>query len=47
MSLMTNENPTAVWIRKKLRENKPFLLDELTPAGAKLFVALGVVRSGI
>ena len=41
MSLMENENPTAVWIRKKLRANKPFLLDELTPSGVKLFVALG------
>ena len=41
MSLMTNENPTATWIRKKLRSNQPFLLDELTPSGVKLFVALG------
>lgn len=36
-----NENPTAVWIRKKLRANEPFLLDELTPAGVPLYVALG------
>jgi hypothetical protein len=38
---MENENPTAVWIRKKLRANEPFLLDELTPAGVELYVALG------
>ena len=36
-----DENPTATWIRKKLRANEPFLLDELTPSGVKLFVALG------
>lgn len=36
-----NENTTAIWIRAKLRANKPFLLDELTPSGLKLFVALG------
>lgn len=37
---MTNENPTAVWIRKKLRNGDPFLLDELTPSGVPLYVAL-------
>lgn len=36
-----SQNPTAVWIRKKLRANEPFLLDELTPAGVPLYVALG------
>ncbi len=36
-----NENTTATWIRAKLRANKPFILDELTPSGLKLFVALG------
>jgi hypothetical protein len=36
-----NENTTAVWIRAKLRADKPFVLDELTPSGLKLFVALG------
>ena len=41
LSLMATENLTAVWIRKKLRANAPFLLDELTPSGVKLFVALG------
>ena len=35
------ENTTAIWIRAKLRANQPFLLDELTPSGLKLFVALG------
>jgi hypothetical protein len=39
--MKTNENTTATWIRAKLRANKPFLLDELTPSGLKLFVALG------
>lgn len=36
-----SENTTAVWIRAKLRADKPFLLDELAPSGLKLFVALG------
>ena len=36
-----NENTTAIWIRAKLRANEPFVLDELTPSGLKLFVALG------
>ncbi len=35
------ENTTAIWIRAKLRANQPFLLDELTPSGLKLSVALG------
>lgn len=39
--MKTNENTTATWIRAKLRANKPFVLDELTPSGLKLFVALG------
>jgi len=34
-------SPDAIWIRKKLRANEPFVLDELTPSGVKLFVALG------
>jgi hypothetical protein len=34
-------SPDAVWLRRKLRKNEPFVLDELTPSGVPLFVALG------
>jgi hypothetical protein len=33
-------SPDAVWLRRKLRRNEPFVLDELTPSGVPLYVAL-------